>query len=294
MRLVKPGSTVWNRPGVGSGDIAALFNCAPDRHFRPLALWARIVQCNDLTENPNLKKVRELDQGSQQWLRWRKDGLGGSEVGCVMGANPYKGSQAPDVWGRKLPEDHPDFVPEVGDNFAMARGRKLEPDARALYESLYGWKVEPLCVVDDHEDCIRCSLDGWNEERRISVEIKCSGAKNHRKYLDIGNITDPFERQTAFACDFAGYRLQVLYQMMITEARLSHFVAFSPDFKGADRLAVFELYPEPQEMQRLRTRVLEFWDFVTSRSPPPPEWLVRCDNLPSMSDLQVPHRTSST
>jgi putative phage-type endonuclease len=282
VRVVSKGSAVWKTVGVGSGDVASLLNCSASADETVLDLWASVVRRRDKKELPRVKKVT-LDQGSQEWLRWRNLGLGGSEVGCVLGANPYRDSKADRIWERKVGDR-----PEISDNPAMARGRKLEPEARSLYESLYGWTAEPVCVIHDDHDHLRCSLDGLRQDDKVVLEIKCSGEKNHRKYLAVSRIDDPLERQRAFWYEVPYYRAQVLYQLLITGADVAHFVGFNPDFSGGDRLAVFELYPEPQEMQRLLERTNQFWNFVLERTPPPPEWLIRCDRCPEVDDLRVP------
>lgn len=267
--------------------MASVVNCAADGRT-VLEKWAEIVSKRELREMPKVKKVT-LDQGSPDWLKWRKQGLGGSEVGCVVGANPYKGSQATDIWARKLPDGHPDAQPEISDNVYMRKGREREPLARERYEQLYGWKVDPICAVHDDADYVRASLDGWREDGRVNIEVKCSAAKNHLKYVAISRIEDPFERQTAFAHEFPSYRYQQLYQLLITGAEVSHFVAFNPEIRDpADQFAVFDFYPEPAEMQRLLDRVHEFWRFVVERQPPPPEWTAPCWQLPDPTDLKVP------
>lgn len=286
--VAKKGNSAWNELGVGSGDAACLLNCGSQPEDTYLDLWAAIVRKRDLKELQKVRKV-ELQQGSDEWLQWRRQGLGGSEVGCVLGANPYSDSRADRVWARKLPADHPDALPEVKSNPAMARGQKLEPAARSLYESLYGWKAEPVCCIHDEFPYVRASLDGWNEEKQISLEIKCSGQRNHQVYLDIGRITDPLERQQAYWYKFPYYLAQVQYQLLITGARYAHFCAYSDAFEGSDRLAVFELYPQPKTIEFLLDRVKTFWGYVESRCPPPPEFLVRCDWLPHYDDLKVPN-----
>lgn len=292
MQVVGSGSKVWRQVGVGSGDAGSLLNCDPNGK-NVLLLWAEIVSKRDLKGLPKVRKVK-LDQGTDEWLKWRNQGLGGSEVGTVMqGKSGYADSHPLKIWGRKLPDDHPDKVPDVPDNAWMRQGREREPLAREMYEQLFGWKVEPVCVISDVHECVRCSLDGLSENEKINVEIKCSQEKNHMRYVSISRIEDPFERQCAFDQYFRGYRYQQLYQLLITGAEVSHFVAFNPTmYDPADRFATFAFYPEPAEQERLLQRVLEFWSFVESRTPPPPDWLIPCGRPPEPGDLRLPVTTS--
>lgn len=291
MRRVDQGSIQWRSPGVGSAEVAALVGCAAGRDDGPLVFWAMVVQRRERQEINRMRK-EQLVQGSEYWLNWRKKGVGGSEVACVVGANPYRDSQADRIWQRKLPADHPNALPEVSDNPAMAHGRKHEPEARRIYESLFGWTAQDVCVLHDEHDYIRCSLDGLRPDDRLVLEIKCPGEKNHQKYLDISKYYDSYDRQTAFARAFPYYRMQVLYQLAITGAEVCHFVSYRPDWGNElDRLVVIPLYPEPDEQRRLLERVTEFWGFVERREPPPKEWMLPCWRLPEA--LTIPVKTTS-
>jgi putative phage-type endonuclease len=272
----------WLKPGVGSTDIAALVGCGAVQDQAALVTWAKIVQKTELAEIKKMKK-QTLVQGSDIWRQWRKDGIGGSEVACVVGANPYSDSKADKIWARKLPEDHPNSKPEVSDNDAMAKGRKYEPEARRIYETLFDWNARDVCVLHDDYSFIRCSLDGLRDDDDLVLEIKCPWTdKNHTKYLEISRIEDNFERQTAFATMFNYYRMQVLYQLLITNARVCHFVSYFPNWKNEkDRFALITLYPEPYMQDFLLRRAIEFWKFVETRTPPPKEWLEPCWEYPT-------------
>lgn len=288
MRRVKSGSAVWRQAGVGSTDIAAVMNCAAKSDETVLMCWASIVQKRDLKEINRMRKER-LAQGSKDWLDWRGKGMGGSEVACVVGANPYRDSKADRVWERKTGQRA-----EVSDNPAMAHGRKNEPDARRIYEQVCGWTAEDVCVIHDEMDFVRCSLDGLRNDDKVVLEIKCPGEKNHQKYLDIAQIDDAFERQSAYAQVFPYYRYQVLYQLAITGADMAHFVSYRPDWHDAsERFVMMTLYPEPDEQAHLLERVREFWGFVERREPPPTNWLEPCWRMPTTLQLPESGLTSS-
>lgn len=282
------GDAKWRTAGVGSTDVAAIFGCAADDQ-NVLTKWAEVVSKQEISA---LKKLR-MKQGDAAWLDWRKLGLGGSEVACVVGANPYRDSKADRIWARKLPSDHPQAKGEIADNSNMAFGRLNEPDARRIYEGLFGWSATDVCVLSDDYDCVRCSLDGLRDDDKVVLEIKCPGERNHQKYLSIAAIEDHFDRQTAYAKAFPYYRYQMLYQLMITGADFAHFVSYRPDWPDEnDRFVVFPFYPEPDEQRRLLERVLEFWSYVERREPPPKSWLEPNWRLPV--ELNIPETSLDT
>lgn len=55
----------------------------------------------------------------EQWLAYRRTGLGGSDAGAIMGVSPYKSAYA--VWADKL-----GALPPVEDSEPMRQGRDLE------------------------------------------------------------------------------------------------------------------------------------------------------------------------
>ena len=55
----------------------------------------------------------------EEWLELRKQGIGGSDAGAIMGVHPYKGAFG--VWA-----DKKGYSEAVEDNEAMRQGRDLE------------------------------------------------------------------------------------------------------------------------------------------------------------------------
>lgn len=76
--------------------------------------------------------VRELTH--DQWLENRKSGIGGSDAGAIMGANPYRGAYG--VWADKLGKTEP-----VEDNEAMRQGRDLEDYVARRFAEKTGLRV---------------------------------------------------------------------------------------------------------------------------------------------------------
>ena len=68
--------------------------------------------------------IVELEQGSREWLKWRHNGIGGSDAPAVMGENPWKSVRALHREKTRPPK-------ESRKNAAMIRGTRLEPQARA-------------------------------------------------------------------------------------------------------------------------------------------------------------------
>ncbi|HEX7501986.1 MAG TPA: YqaJ viral recombinase family protein [Acidobacteriota bacterium] len=115
----------------------------------------------------------EFEQSTDEWLSWRRGGIGASDAPVVMGLSPWQ-------------TDGELFLLKTGQkaerpaNDAMQRGKRLEPVARLAYVNHSGIDVAPVCVQSREHSWMRASLDGLSADGRHVVEIKCPGEKDHR------------------------------------------------------------------------------------------------------------------
>ncbi len=138
--------------------------------------------------------VIDHEQGSIPWLRWRHDGIGGSDAPALMGENPWRSAKAlfaekvaPSRYGSARPAPP---KPVLSDLFAAApapkppapdqryrsaasRGTALEPYARELYNRHVGENLVPNCLESRDRPWQRVSLDGLCLHSSRVLEIKC-------------------------------------------------------------------------------------------------------------------------
>lgn len=114
----------------------------------------------------------DLEQGTAEWLAWRRGGIGASDMPTIMGENPWK--TASQLLDEKCSELQP------GSSAAMARGSALEPEARSFFETKIGLQMMPACLQSVSAGWLRCSVDGMAADWSRVVEIKC-GESVYRK-----------------------------------------------------------------------------------------------------------------
>lgn len=136
------------------------------------------------------KLVSTLNLDKESWLRYRKNGLGGSDAGAVCGLNPYR--TAIEVYYDKTSEE----IEEI-DNEAMRQGRELEEYVARRFCEASGKKVRranamfydeknPFMLADVDRmvvgenaglECKTASpymMDQWTDEYLpISYQIQC-------------------------------------------------------------------------------------------------------------------------
>ena len=80
------------------------------------------------------KLVSTLNLDKTEWLRYRKQGIGGSDAGAVCGLNPYR--TAMQVYQDKITEETEEI-----DNEAMRQGREFEDYVAKRFMEATGKKV---------------------------------------------------------------------------------------------------------------------------------------------------------
>ena len=129
-------------------------------------------------------KLVELEQGTDEWLDWRRSKLSASNAGVIMLDTP---SWMPvRTWealrGRSALFGNIDPEPEERSEFlerAAEHGLKTEPIARARFAP----DLPAVCGEMDGDDRFATSLDGWNPETRTWLEIKCPMVGQRSKHL---------------------------------------------------------------------------------------------------------------
>jgi putative phage-type endonuclease len=200
----------------------------------------------------------DYEQGSQEWLNWRKRGIGGSDAACILGENPWR--SAYDLWciktGRK---------PEATMNAAMQRGVDMEPLARDAFVDFIGMDMEPDCYEDEEFDFLKCSVDGLNEATGDLLEIKCPGQGTHDKAL-AGEVP-------------SYYNAQMQHCMMVTGSKRCYYFSYRPeDVDSPQALIIIER--DDSYIAKLKAAEIEFWDCVVNDEPPgttPKDYLINDD-----------------
>ena len=113
-----------------------------------------------------------LQPNTQEWLDFRKNKIGASDIPIIMGVSPY--STPLILWKRKL-----GFEPEQALNYSMLFGQQNEQKIREMAEKELNFGLHEQVVQHDLHEWAIASLDGYNDEHNVIVEIKCSNKNDH-------------------------------------------------------------------------------------------------------------------
>lgn len=191
-------------------------------------------------------KIVDLKQGSEEWLEWRSNGIGASEIGVIMGSDPYKNPWK--LWHEKCGYGEPIEI-----TAPMLHGVKNEPKARHWLNTINRWETVPLCIEDSQEPFMKASLDGYDFKKKLLVEIKC-----------------PVSQKKIDDCRTKGqiplhWTHQVQWQMMIAGLDESWVAVWDYNEEICMQVKVLASKPLHEEM---RAKASEFWKSVRNGLPP--------------------------
>jgi putative phage-type endonuclease len=127
-------------------------------------------------------------ENKQEWLRERKNYLGGSDLGAICGLNPYR--SALDVYLDKTSED---IACET--NSAMHWGTLLEEVIAEEYGRIIGYRVEQPSapIIHSKYQFLGANIDRWviSTNSPYILECKTAGFTKAREWGDSGTDQVP-------------------------------------------------------------------------------------------------------
>lgn len=218
----------------------------------------------------------ELKADAKEYLRWRSKRIGSSDVPVILGESPFKTPHG--LWLEKTGRVDSSFFT----NLAIELGKKFEDTVRTGLEMRLDIDFPPTIMTDDLYPFMSSSLDGYNEEHDIVLEIKCvQGGPTWEKAVQ-GIASD-------------AYVAQLQHQLYVTKAKVNYFYVAKLDkvvdhrgyptgkyFIAGTRLV--EVYPDAVEQERIVKACLEFYKMMTSDVPPA---LCNRDVMSVVDDLEA-------
>lgn len=201
----------------------------------------------------------------EEWLKARREGIGASDAGVLLGVNPWKTNVQ--LWEEKVGLREPE---DISDKPAVQYGHGAEPHLRALFaldhpelEVVY---ESPYKIIrnDDHP-FIQASPDGELIERRTGrrggLEIKTTEIRSPNQWKEWdGRIP-----QTYYA--------QVLWQMLATGWQFVWLKAQIKWYRDKElRLDTREYLIERNEvladLEHALTAGIKFWHHIQTKTRP--------------------------
>lgn len=115
-------------------------------------------------------RILNLEQGSDEWLGWRKTKVTASDAPIIMEESPYRTKY--ELWQEKC-----GLREARRQTDAMKRGVILEPIARKWFNNSRQLNLKPVVVESLINPWMGASLDGL--DGLVAYEAKCPGERDH-------------------------------------------------------------------------------------------------------------------
>lgn len=182
----------------------------------------------------------ELEQGSKEWLDWRKERLTATDAAALLGVSPYVTPFK--CWERKVGQ-----APEQVVTSAMLRGLRDEPRARKMFIDMYGINMTPCCIESAEYDFLGASLDGISDCGRYILEVK-SQQLLPIKTFGVPEFHMP-QMQHQMMCD---KKIEKCFYVSIWE----------------NEIVVIEVLPDLNWRKEYLPKAIDFWKGVLLFDPP--------------------------
>jgi len=194
-------------------------------------------------------KIITFSEGQQgeEWLAWRRNGIGASDISILMGSNPY--STPYQLWEKKC-----GYRAEDPLNEAMKHGIAHEDEARRWVNAHLNVHLKPVCIEDVESPFMKASLDGYDPTEDLVCEIKCPLST---KVLDTASAS---QSVPSYWAD------QMQWQIMLSGATRAILALW--DYRVQSCILI-EMYAEKERVLLMREKAAAFWKDVELGRPPP-------------------------
>jgi putative phage-type endonuclease len=183
-----------------------------------------------------MKIIKEVDQGSQEWLNLRLGKATASNFSNIITSQGKRSTKLRDYALQLASELLLTDYEEAYKSPSMIRGNELEPEAREAYKQFTFNKVEEISFFD-------CDNYGYSPDGLVNddglLEIKCPGAVNHMKYL--------YENKLPTA-----YKAQCQGGLMVSNRKYLDFVSYNPLFREGKELFIKRVERDEEFIELLK------------------------------------------
>ena len=212
-----------------------------------------------------IHKIPASGMSREGWLLERKNSLGGSDMGAVLGLNKYRSPYA--VWAEKT-----GLLPEQPDNEAMRQGRDLEDYVAQRFEEKSGKAVQRMNYLlrNDAAPYLHANIDRRIIGEKSGLECKTASALSLKSYTG-GDFPESYYAQCVTYLAVTGWSRWYLAALVLNKAfYIYHLPTIPCDI--CPEWCESSVYISPEEIDALKRCAKDFWELhVMTQEPPEPD-----------------------
>ena len=192
--------------------------------------------------------VKTTNLTREDWLAWRRKGIGSSDSAAVVGLDPWRSPLS--VWLDKLGQTGP-----IAENEYMELGILQEPVVAELFHRRTGWPVRRRNAILQHPQYpwMLANLDRLTQDdtgQWVPLECKTTTQWNEEKW-DAGNVPEH-------------YLIQVQHQLGETDASHGYICVLI----GGHDVRWVRIDRDSALIEQIMRLEEEFWTSVQQQTPP--------------------------
>lgn len=193
-----------------------------------------------------LRMVSTLDMSEEEWLQWRKKGIGGSDAAAILGLNKYKSAFTVFL------EKTTNYTERVH-NDAIEAGKRLEPVIAEWFEDKTGLKTAKVNAILQHPEYpfMLANIDRRIVGRSEGLEIK-TASEYFKKEWEGDEVPLP-------------YLLQCNHYMAVT----GYDAWWIAVLIGGNKLVYKKIERDEEVIRLLIEKEKEFWEQHVEANVPP-------------------------
>ena len=210
-----------------------------------------------LTKIPTANMIRE------EWLAERRNSLGGSDMGAVLGLNRWASPYS--VWAEKTGR-----LPSKEDSEAMRQGRDLEEYVASRFTEKSGKQVQRMNYLlrNDEAPYLHANIDRRVLGERSGLECKTASALNPKVYAG-GEFPDSYYVQCVTYLTVTGWERWYLAVLILGKGFQIYQITTIED-DTVPEWCESSVYVSQAEMDALKSGAKRFWEeYVLPDQPPP-------------------------
>lgn len=198
--------------------------------------------------------ISNHEQGTPEWISDRLGLATGSKADVITSKSRTKGAESTQRRNYRFQLALERIIGKSGEkqfsNDHMERGKELEKFARMAYEIKTGEMVEEagFCKLFEFAK-FGCSVDGFVDDRKGIVEIKCPIPAIHYEYIQANTVP-------------SAYINQILHNMLATGAQYCDFVSYNEDMPDKLKLFVYRFIATEEQFEEYGKELMKFLDEV--------------------------------
>lgn len=212
-----------------------------------------------------MDKMSTAGMSREDWLSERRNSIGGSDVGALLGLNKYRSAWS--VWAEKT-----GILPESPDNEAMRQGRDLEHYVAQRFMERSGKRVERynyLLRNPDHPH-LHANIDRRVIGEKSGLECKTASALAMKDYTG-GQFPESYYAQCVSYLTVTGWKRWYLAALVLNKAFFIYQLT-TVDDDITPSWCDGSVYVPPSEIEALGQLAESFWvQYVETGTPPPPD-----------------------